>query len=133
MEGSAYTERTLQLVYRWHDKFSGVGTVIQSYLRRSEKDIEELNRRKIRVRLCKGAYKEPHSVAFQSKDEVNDNYIKLAGMLLADGDYPAIASHDGVMIISRKSTAGPKTIMNSRCYMVSTAPLSGDLPNRATG
>jgi proline dehydrogenase len=98
MEGSDYTERTLQLVYRWHEKYKLMGTVIQSALHRSENDIKELNKRKIRVRLCKGAYKEPGSVAFQRKDEVNANYIKLVDMLMKDGDFPAIATHDGVMI-----------------------------------
>jgi proline dehydrogenase len=98
MEGSDYTERTLQLVYRWHEKYKTMGTVIQSALHRSENDIKELNKRKIRVRLCKGAYKEPGSVAFQRKDEVNANYIKLTDMLIKDGDFPAIATHDGVMI-----------------------------------
>lgn len=98
MEGSAYTKRTLQLVYRWHEQYQNTGAVIQSYLYRSEKDIEELNRRKIRVRLCKGAYKEPKSVAFNSKDDVNANYIRLTEMLMQDGVYPAIASHDGAMI-----------------------------------
>ncbi len=98
MEGSPYTERTLQLVYRWHEKYPNVGTVIQAALRRSEKDIAELNRRKITVRLCKGAYKEPKEVAFQLKTEVNDSYIRLADMLLKDGVYPAIATHDDKMI-----------------------------------
>jgi len=98
MEGSQYTERTLQLVYKWHEKYENVGVVIQSYLYRSENDVKELNKSKIRVRLCKGAYKESGSVAFQSKDDVNSNFIKLADMLLENGTYPAIASHDGVMI-----------------------------------
>ena len=98
MEGSDYTERTLQLVYKWHEKYNNMGAVIQCYLYRSEKDIEELNRRQIKVRLCKGAYKEPKTVAFPSKNEVNANYIKLTEMLLKDGTYPAIASHDGAMI-----------------------------------
>ncbi len=98
MEGSDYTERTLQLVYRWYEKYKKMGTVIQSALYRSEDDVRELIKRGIRVRLCKGAYKEPKEVAFQAKDDVNKNYIKLADMLIKDGDYPAIASHDGVMI-----------------------------------
>jgi proline dehydrogenase len=98
MEGSAYTERTLQLVYRWHEKYKLMGTVIQAALIRSENDIKELNKRKVRVRLCKGAYKEPGSVAFQRKEDVNNNYIKLTDMLMQDGDYPAIATHDGAMI-----------------------------------
>jgi proline dehydrogenase len=100
MEGSAYTERTLRLVYMWHDKYPNVGTVIQAYLHRSQKDINELNRRKITVRLCKGAYKEPKEVAFQSKLEVNANYIKLTDLLMKDGTYPAIATHDRKMIES---------------------------------
>jgi proline dehydrogenase len=98
MEGSDYTERTLNLVYRWYEKFSNIGAVIQSYLYRSEKDVAELNRRQIKVRLCKGAYKEPKNVAFQSKDDVNDNFVKIARMLLKEGNYPAIGSHDEAMI-----------------------------------
>lgn len=98
MEGSDYTQRTLDLVYKWHEKYKKMGTVIQSYLFRSEQDIKDLNERGIRVRLCKGAYREPKDVAFQSKDDVNKNYIKLTDMLIQDGDYPAIASHDGAMI-----------------------------------
>lgn len=98
MESSAYTQRTLQLVYRWFETYKQMGTVIQSCLYRSEEDIKELNKRKIRVRLCKGAYKEPKSAAFQSKDDVNANYVKLADMLLNGGVYPAIATHDGAMI-----------------------------------
>jgi len=98
MESSKYTERTLQLVYRWHEKYPDIGTVIQSYLYRSENDIKELNERQIRVRLCKGAYKEPKSAAFASKDDVNSNFIELTEMLIKDGIYPAIASHDGAMV-----------------------------------
>lgn len=100
MEGSQYTERTLELVYRWHEEYGNVGAVIQAYLYRSENDINELNKKKIKVRLCKGAYKEPKDVAFQSKDDVNSNFIKLSGMLLNGGVYPAIASHDGSMVKS---------------------------------
>jgi proline dehydrogenase len=98
MEGSKYTERTLQLVYKWHEKYQNMGVVIQSCLYRSENDVKELIKQKIKVRLCKGAYKEPGSVAFQAKDDVNNNFAKLADMLLKNGQYPAIASHDGVMI-----------------------------------
>jgi len=98
MEGSIYTERTLQLVYKWHEKYDNIGVVIQSCLYRSENDVKELNEAKISVRLCKGAYKESGSVAFQAKDDVNSNFIKLADMLFENGRYPAIASHDGVMI-----------------------------------
>ncbi len=98
MEGSDYTDRTLNLVYKWHKQYSNMGVVIQSCLYRSVKDIEELNRRQISVRLCKGAYKEPDSIAFRSMDDVNSNFVKLAELLLSEGKYPAIASHDGAMI-----------------------------------
>ncbi len=98
MEGSLYTERTLNLVYRWHEKYGNVGAVIQAYLYRSEEDVAECIRRGVSVRLCKGAYREPKEVAFQAKEAVNANFVKLAGMLLKGGHYPAIATHDGKMI-----------------------------------
>jgi len=110
MEGSDYTDRTLNLVYRWADKYENVGTVIQAMLRRSEKDIIELNRRGIRVRLCKGAYKEPSTVAFAKKDEVNDNYIALMKLLLESGQFHSIATHDNAMIEATKRYAEENNI-----------------------
>ncbi len=98
MEGSDYTQRTLDLVFRWHKEYINMGVVIQAMLYRSEDDIRELNKNKIRVRLCKGAYKEPSSIAFQDKRDVNKNYIKLMKLLLSEGEYPAIATHDENMI-----------------------------------
>lgn len=98
MEGSDYTEKTLKLVYRWHEKYPNLGTVIQAMLHRSVGDIMELNRRGIQVRLCKGAYKEPPMVAIQDKNHVNQNYIRLTEMLLSEGVSPAIATHDDKMI-----------------------------------
>jgi proline dehydrogenase len=113
MEGSKYTERTLQLVYRWAEKYDNVGTVIQAMMRRSESDIMELNRRGIRVRLCKGAYKEPPIVAFQRKEEVNSNYIKLSKILLESGIFHSLATHDDAMIIAAKGHADHKGIPKS--------------------
>jgi len=98
MEGSNYTQRTMELVHRWHESFPNMGIVIQSMLLRSEDDVKELNRRKIPVRLCKGAYKEPPSIAFRDKRDVNENYLKLMRILLSEGTYPAIATHDQVMV-----------------------------------
>ena len=94
MEGSAYTDRTLAIVTRLHGQYKTCGTVIQSYLYRSAKDIECLNSERIRVRLCKGAYLEPPAVAFPSKAAVDRNYLELAQKLLTSGEYPAIATHD---------------------------------------
>jgi len=94
MESSEYTDRTLGLVKDLHARYGAVGTVIQAYLYRSRKDVEMLSKLGIRVRLCKGAYLEPASVAFQSKADVDRNYLELMNLLLETGVYPAIATHD---------------------------------------
>ena len=108
MESSVYTDRTLGLVRRLHAKHPSCGTVIQAYLRRSADDIRVLERERIRVRLCKGAYLEPPEFAFQRKSEVDANYLMLAKELLATGEYPAIATHDEPMIraIEKHAAAG---------------------------
>src|SRR5258708_217716 len=93
MEGSAYTQRTLDLFYELFPQFPDMGIVLQAYLRRSEKDVEEAVRKGVRVRLCKGAYREPPELAFPKKDEVNANYDKLARMLLK-APLPGFATHD---------------------------------------
>lgn len=101
MEGSAYTQRTLDFVRRLHrePEYAGhVGAVIQSYLHRSEKDVEQLVTGDIRIRLCKGAYKEPPEIAFEKKSDVDGNYVKLMKVLLKSGIYHGIATHDENMI-----------------------------------
>jgi len=101
MEGSLYTQRTLDLVKAVHrePRHEGrVGAVIQSYLRRSERDVEELVAERIRIRLCKGAYKEPAAIAWQAKSEVDDSFVRLMKMLLTSGVYHGIATHDPRMI-----------------------------------
>lgn len=101
MEGSAYTQRTLDFVHQLHrePEYAGhVGAVIQSYMRRSENDVEQLLAERIRIRLCKGAYKEPPEIAFEKKSEVDANYVKLMKMLLKSGVYHGIATHDENMI-----------------------------------
>ncbi len=103
MESSEYTERTLELVRDLHHQFQAVGIVIQAYLYRSKADIEELCARKIRVRLCKGAYLEPAGVAFPKKQDVDRNFVELTGVLLDRGEYPAIATHDEKMIEAAKN------------------------------
>jgi proline dehydrogenase len=114
MEGSPYTQRTLDLVFRWADKYDNVGTVIQAMLYRSAGDIAELVSRGIRVRLCKGAYKEPKSVAFQKKEDVNANYVSLMKTLLDSGQFHSIATHDNAMIEATKRHAGDKGISKDR-------------------
>lgn len=98
MEGSAYTERTVDMTLRMHEQFEHVGTVMQSCMYRSRKDVEQLIARGVRVRLVKGAYKEAKTVAFQNKSEVDHNYVQLMMLLLLRGNYPAIATHDEAII-----------------------------------
>jgi proline dehydrogenase len=103
MEGSAYTERTVQLALKMRVQFPLVGTVIQSYLYRSKDDVTELIKQGVRVRLVKGAYKEPASLAYQHKLDVDRAYIELMHMLLARGNFPAIATHDEAILTDARS------------------------------
>jgi proline dehydrogenase len=98
MEGSAYTERTIDLVKRVRTRNPSVGTVIQSYLYRSEPDVKDLLSYGCRIRLCKGAYKESVEVAYPRKADVDANFIRLMELLLSSGFYHGIATHDPRMI-----------------------------------
>jgi proline dehydrogenase len=110
MESGEYTDRTLRIVSALHAKYGSVGTVIQSYLRRSRADIERLNAEGVRVRLCKGAYLERADVAFQSKAEVDRSFVDLTHLLLDGGNFPAIATHDEKMIAAAKDYASRRNI-----------------------
>ena len=108
MEGSAYTQRTLDLVHEVHSippNRGCVGAVIQSYMRRSEEDVAKLLAAGIRIRLCKGAYKEPAEIAFQTKSEVDTNYLRLMKTLLTSGVYHGLATHDEKIIREAKTFA----------------------------
>ncbi|HXY03655.1 MAG TPA: proline dehydrogenase family protein [Terriglobales bacterium] len=113
MEGSPYTSRTLELVHELH-RLPGnqgcVGAVIQSYMRRSEKDVEELLADSIRIRLCKGAYKESPEIAFQKKSEVDANYVKLMKVLMKSGVYHGLATHDENIIRQAQAFATRENI-----------------------
>ena len=101
MEGSPYTQRTLDLVQEIHGRNGNrgtVGAVIQAYLRRSEADVRNLTAQGVRIRLCKGAYKEPPEIAFPEKSEVDANYVELMKILLKSDTYHGIATHDEKMI-----------------------------------
>jgi proline dehydrogenase len=113
MEGSPYTQRTIDFVRGLHrepghDK--KVGTVIQSYLYRSEDDVKTLIADGIRIRLCKGAYKEPANIAFPKKTDVDGNYVKLAKMLITSGIYHGLATHDENIIATLKQFATTESI-----------------------
>jgi proline dehydrogenase len=108
MEDSSLTQVTMDIVRRLHAKpelRDAIGIVIQSYLYRSQSDIEQLIDDGIRVRLCKGAYKEPPEVAFPQKSDVDANYLKLTWMLLQSPIYHGIATHDESVIAATKSFA----------------------------
>lgn len=117
MESSDYTQRTLDLFVRlWNssEQYRNVGVVIQSYLHRSREDVEMLNALGARVRLCKGAYKEPDTVAFPHKTDVDANYVRLMELLLKKGNYPGIATHDPAMIEATKRFAQQNNIVSDR-------------------
>jgi len=113
MEGSSYTQSTLDLVKQLHSAVQpadAVGVVVQAYLYRSEKDVQDLCAQGIRIRLCKGAYDEPRNIAFPKKRDVDANYIKLAKMLLNSGIYHGIATHDQRVIEEIICFAGKQKI-----------------------
>jgi proline dehydrogenase len=106
MEGSEHTDATLEIFHTlWNIGYRHVGVVIQSYLRRSAADVSRLNEMGARVRLVKGAYREPKQVAFTDKREVDAMFVNLMQSLLADGTYPAIATHDPAMIAATEAFA----------------------------
>ena len=118
MEGSAYTQRTIDFVRQLHRQqgYAGkVGTVIQSYLYRSEKDVQDLVADGIRIRLVKGAYKEPPEIAFAKKADADANYVKLMKILLKSGLYHGVATHDENIIRATKEFALTENI-SPRAY-----------------
>lgn len=98
MEGSKHTERTLRLFQRLRQDHDNVGIVLQAYLHRTRDDVQEAVRRGDRVRLCKGAYKEPAQVALQAMDDIRARYREYARLLLDGGRYPALATHDESLV-----------------------------------
>ena len=116
MEQSDYTERTLQLFRRtFHPEFgNAVGVVLQSYLRRTERDVEDMIALGARVRLCKGAYQEPPAVAFPNKRDVDANYVRCMEWLLERGNYPGIATHDTAIIAHAKDFARQRGVAPPR-------------------
>jgi proline dehydrogenase len=108
MEGSQYTQKTLDFVRELHRRpntAGHIGTVLQAYLYRTEEDAKLLCREGIRIRLCKGAYKEPASVAYPGKPDVDANYIKIAKQLLKSGVFHGLATHDENIINTMKAWA----------------------------
>jgi proline dehydrogenase len=99
MESSEYTQRTIDLFSElWNEGFRNTGVVLQSYLYRTEQDVRDMIKLGARVRLCKGAYLEPAAVAFPEKADTDKNYIKCMELLLLEGNYPGLATHDEKII-----------------------------------
>jgi len=101
MEGSTYTQETLDMIMRLHGApgiGNSIGAVVQAYLYRSEQDVDRLIANGIRIRLCKGAYQEPETIAFPAKRDVDTNYVKLMKKMLASGIFHGIATHDDAII-----------------------------------
>jgi proline dehydrogenase len=115
MENSPYTDLTLEVLETvWNIGYRNVGTVIQSCLKRSAGDIDRLNALGVRVRLVKGAYSEPHEVAYQQKADVDGAFIELMRVLLRAGTYPAIATHDPAMIEATTTFAAQQQISKDK-------------------
>jgi proline dehydrogenase len=114
MEGSKHTQRTLDVFRKLRATHDNVGIVLQAYLHRTLDDIRECIRHKDRVRLCKGAYREPESVAIQDMPSIRKNYMAGAALLLESGVYPAIATHDEELVQGVLAHAKAKEIPASR-------------------
>jgi proline dehydrogenase len=114
MEGSEHTQATIDIARQLFERHKNVGVVIQSYLYRSEADIRDVNTLGMRVRLCKGAYNEPAAVAFPDKADTDANFVKLMQLLLSEGTYPGIATHDERMIEATREFAAREGISADR-------------------
>jgi proline dehydrogenase len=130
MEGSPYTDRTLRIVRQARAETDAVGTVIQAYLYRSEKDAQDLLSIGCRIRLVKGAYKESSEIAFPRKKDVDANYVKLMRLLLPSGIYNALATHDPNMIDAAIRFAAERSIPKDQFEFQMLYGIRTDLQSR---
>jgi len=115
MENSSYTDLTFQVFETlWQQQYRNIGLALQAALRRTEGDVQRMNELGARVRLVKGAYKEPASVAFRQKHEVDAAFLRLMRLLLDHGVYPAIATHDESMLAETRNYAAHRGIVLDR-------------------
>lgn len=98
MEDSSTTDKIFKLYRRCKEKYDNVGVVVQSYLKRTLKDVKEFNKEGGHYRLCKGIYIEPEEIAFKDRQEVRDNFMNILSQMLDDGNYVGIATHDSYLI-----------------------------------
>jgi proline dehydrogenase len=132
MEGSAYTQRTLDMVLDLHRQYDNVGTVLQTCLYRTPRDVEALIASHTRCRLVKGAYLEPPIIAFPRKADVDEQYILLMRELLERGNYPAIATHDDRIITEARAFVAQRGIPRARFEFQMLYGIRRDLQDRLT-
>ncbi len=130
MEGSAYTDRTLEIVHRLLAEGHDVGPVIQSYLRRSPDDVERLAAERVRTRICKGAYAEPPEIAHADRAAIGDAFVALVARLLEADAYPGVATHDLEMIERVKAFADERGIGRDRFEFQMLYGIRRDLQRR---
>jgi proline dehydrogenase len=134
MEGTPHTQRTLDFFRSlWDEGYHNIGVVLQSYLRRTAHDVREANLIGARVRLCKGAYKEPEQYAYQPKSEVDRSFVALMKTLLSDGVYPGIASHDEAMIRATRDYSRDRNLPPSGWEFQMLYGIRRDLQNQLIG
>jgi len=115
MENSPYTDLTLEVFETlWQQQYRNIGLALQAALRRTEADVRRMNELGARVRLVKGAYKEPASVAWQQKSEVDEAFVRLMHLLLDEGTYPAVATHDEPLLAAAREYASKRGIASDR-------------------
>jgi proline dehydrogenase len=130
MEGSAYTQRTLDLVLALHERYPNCGVVLQSYLYRTMDDVARINTAKVRVRLVKGAYDEAPDIAYPKKADVDTRFEAEMKQLLVEGVYPAIATHDDRLIEATRQFARERDISADRFEFQMLYGIRRDLQER---
>lgn len=131
MEQSDYTEVTLEVFETlWNLDYRNIGVVLQSYLYRTERDLRRMNELGARVRLVKGAYKEPASVAYQQKADVDAAYLRQMRLLLDHGTYPAFATHDVALLDEIKAYAAERNVARDRYEFQMLYGIRRDLQSR---
>ena len=134
MENSPYTDVTLDVFETlWQQQYRNVGVVLQSCLHRTEKDVRRMNGLGARVRLVKGAYKEPAAVAYRQKSEVDAAYVRLMRLLLDEGTYPAIATHDEAMLDATRGYAAERGLASDRYEFQMLYGIRRDLQDALAG
>lgn len=129
MEGSAHTQSTLEMCLELHPKHKIVGQAVQAYLFRTQADVDQLVENQISVRLCKGAYKENPSIAYQSMDDIRKNFLRLGFKLLKEGNMPAIATHDEYLLSEILSFVSRENIPPESFYFEMLYGVARDLQN----